>query len=128
MSSCEYDDPPRRSPGVPGWVWWVGGGVLLLALSRHQSTAAAAPAAPIAPGSTQAECLRALVFPTPGADRGKLLTAYQASEGLMSSSTWNEATDAAAERRLGDFGATARAAINSVLERDAFFRLQGDRP
>ena len=109
---CESDRPVK----VPSWVWWAAAGVVLVAVSRRNAPALAAPV------TTSAECLRALVFPTAGADRLALLHRYQASEGLPPSG-WNMTTAARAEIRLSDFPNAARSSLNSAMTRDDFFTL-----
>lgn len=103
---------------VPSWVWWVAGGVLLLALSRPRTTPTIA-----VDGDTPAECLRALVIPPAVSDRVSLLRRYQIAEGLAPSAGWNSATARTAELRLGDFPSAARAGLVAAMERDRFFVL-----
>jgi len=108
---------------VPPWVWWVAGGVLLLALTRTR------PAPTIAVDrDTPAERLRALVIPPASSDRVSLLRRYQLAEGVTPSNAWNSATAQAAELRLSDFPPAARAGLVAAMERDPFFRPRATPP
>lgn len=126
-SECSYasvPEPRESRRGISGW-WLAGGAAVLLLLmnARHrrmeEESAAPAEASP-------AELLRALLVATPRTNRGATLKRYQKSEGLTPSGRWDVATSAAAEKRLSDFGAAAREGLARVLERDPFFRAQGE--
>lgn len=112
----------RRAPRstLPRWLWWVAGGAALVWLGNRPSATASAALATTS--ATPAEWLRAVVFPTPGADRPALVRAYQSAEQLPASGAWDEATAAKAELRLSDFGAAARAGLVAAMQRDALFR------